>query len=535
MKKTVYRKSALLFLCLLALSLCLIACQPAKDEKSGDSKSQGDTSAKSDTNAKSDSGEKSDPSQTQKEEKKDEKQTARTPKINSQGDIRADETKDWVYALDTSDLVTYEAQNTKVTYEIHIPQINIDSDDAVFFNQQLENYAKQIRDVYHLTKGSASSTGNIVRYSVSKKDDLLSICIINTLPVRKVNKPDEFVEVNQGVSTINIDMKTGKIVDDQALLEKFQMQDIDERITDFFFKKYAVDRYKQENLPTLAEKIMFNDSNSNARVRSIINHLRNHHDLPEHPLYINFKEEFDVTHQPKMLLRNRKDKLHLFYNEKEDSLCVMLPDYKNTLEEAEEFIEIVLNQTTPWEGKLNPAYEYYSKKLGIDPSDENSPMAFSAYIGNIEMANQDPKVQGFLNDTKSSFLEMDYIEVGHFMLSPIKGQEMFLIIPKYDDTLVDIMQLGEQNGQSVYEHIDYGSNRNFLILCNHPDLSKDVEMYFHRKNRMSQAYTPKIDTKDNSNIVSAELMDISSLITKADSVSEEVQEHFDLVRFGLQF
>lgn len=530
MKKTVYRKSGLLLLCLFTLSLFLIACQPTKDVQSGDSKSQ------SGSKAQSDSGEKNDSSQTQKEEKKEgEKKPVRTPKINAQGDIRADETKDWVYELDTSDLVTYEAQSTKVIYEIHIPQINIDSDDAVYFNQQLEKYVKQIRDVYHLTKGSPSGTGNIVRYRVSKKDDLLSICIINTLPVRRPNKTDEFVEVNQGVSTININMKTGELIDDEALLETFQMKDIDERITDFFFKKYTVDRYKEENLPTLMERIMFNESNSNARVRSVINHLRNRYDLGEHPLYVNLKEPEDQTHWPRVLFRNRKDKLHLFYNEKEDSLSVMLPDYKNTLEESEEFIEIVLNKINPWESKINPAYEYYSKKLGIDPEAENSPMAFSAYIGNIAMSNQDTKVQGFLNDTESTLMDVDYIEIGHFLLHPQKGDQMFLIIPKYDDTLVDLMQLEEKDSKLVYEYIDYGSNRNFFLICNHKDLSKDVELYFHHKNKISAGYTPKIDPKDNSNVISADLMDISALISKADKVSEEVQEHFDQVRFGLPF
>lgn len=399
---------------------------------------------------------------------------------------------------------------------IRIPQVNFKTEDAKLFNRQMQEFAKEEYLRYEWNTKHKMEWPYDTDYRFFKNEDVLSIILFQQY-AREKNLNKSFSKYDfLNIKSINFNIKTGEILSDTQLLDIFHIQNYEEKILSaiYSFGKGFRKRILESTPPTEREQInsilSCSIATSNTTFWRALYHLENRPNTFYNP------NDYKDPNKKYWLLDDMEhiNKLpQLFYSEEEDSLfaCIKLgtPAGAGFYYQSFDIGKLEIKHV-----QLNPAYEYYAGKLGIDPNAEDSPMLFSAFLGYLNDKKCSYRLQS-IKDCSNLDLEnllsvkMDDYQQGTVMF----GDELFVLIPKYEDTSLCFshISLNEKNEENVNSFITLSGN--VFLQANPSDLYSNCEIQVNFRDKLIK-YRPYINQIDGSNGVEEGIVDISPLIER---------------------
>lgn len=522
-------KKIMMALLVLVLSFSLISCQNTDTSK--DSKSQSD---QKDTQTQKDAqedgkGKKEENNKKDSADKKDDE--------NKKNDSAlSDNSKLIVYPLETDEIkkmVDYsfydegQKQDIKNKVIMRFPQVNLNSEDAEKFNEQMQKFAKSEYQRYQEAIKESYYWNRSLDYTFFENNEILSIVLYYFDPI---NYPDGFdlsEHITADVKTFNFDPKTGKLLYDEEVVEIFGIQDYEQRILGYineYGQKIKEGLHSTQD-PELKKAMI--DTFAFAVGGSNTNFWRSFYNLEERPdsdvLQISSQiegREFWLGYD--YFTKNVAPQLYFDSNRMALKAFVKL----NVPAEAGYYYENVdVNDLSPLEFQLNPTYEYYAHKLGIDVNDSNSPVAFSALLGYKMDENAKHRLQSLKDNGALDLEELIINNMMDYSIDAIvSGDEMFVLIPKYVNTATTLvsLQVTEEGKDTQFSYNTYVGN--ILLICNPSELRSNCEVQFNFKGQLIK-YQPSISLKDGSNTVVDFVEDISPFVEdELSKVADEAQK-----------
>lgn len=396
---------------------------------------------------------------------------------------------------------------------IRIPNLNITSADARYFNSQMESFAVHVIEDYKKKMKDGSRWENNVEYMVYQKDNLLSLVVFSydNEGKKKYNRLEEY-PIND-FSVINIDLKTGKKMSDQALLKQFGVDNLEGRLLSYIHSQFPMDEVKNGDRIAIA-KYKFGISKS---LEALWKGLYG-------------KKSTGETDMTYWALYGKSNGPNLFYNSQEKKLLANVKLISS--EDSQEgdggfsFRNVDISKIKPKQPILNPAYKYYAKRKGIDPNSKSAPLLLSGFIGYSQSKDIPYLFQGIMDKSKMNFQKMSFMETQHPGEYPIKGDELYILIPKYEEISLSyrVLELDMEKGQT-FSFYSMNSVGDMLLKANFSDLFSDCEVVVTYKDRTLK-YQPYQSLEDGSNMVVKGVADITDIIAKDRSKQAEGAKKF---------
>lgn len=388
---------------------------------------------------------------------------------------------------------------------IRIPNLTIKSADARYFNSQMENFARYTIQNYKNKIKDGSKWYSNVDYKVYRKGDLLSLVIFSydNEGKKKYSRLEDY-SIND-LSVINIDLNTGRKLSEKEMLQKFELHDFEERIIAYIHSQFPLNDVKNGDRIAVAKHKFGISKSMEVLWRGLYERKPT--------------GDKDTTY---WVLYGKSDRPNLFYSEQEKALLanVKLISYEGkkknfqTQEGGFLFKNADISKIEPKKTSLNPTYEYYAKKKGIDPTSKSAPLLLSGFIGYSQSKDVPYLFQGIMEKAKPDLQKLSFMETQHPGEQPIKGDELYILIPKYEEVslfyLVVEPDMEKDQASSFYSMDSMGD---MLLKANFSDLFSDCEITVTYKDRKFK-YEPYQSLKDGSNMVVDGVADITDVIEK---------------------
>lgn len=406
---------------------------------------------------------------------------------------------------------------------IKIPNINIKSKDAIYFNSQMNKFAKYKLDEYNNRLKNKFEWKLNVDYKFYQSNDILSVIVFGYNNEGKKNyyKLDDY-PIN-AFSSINIDLKTGNKISDKEMLKKFNIDKFEERVISYIHSQFPIENLKLNSKEDIKKLDMYKLSIS--RSLGIFWEGMYFSQLKPNTEDTTYWVNYDETVKP-----------NLFYNSDSDNLSVNIKlishDVRRKKFEYRKgdflFKNFDISKIKPKNIKLNKVYEYYAKKKGINPNSKDAPLLFSGYIGyynlNDEAINN---FQGVINNSNIDLKKLSCIETEHNNENIVsKGNELYLLIPKYDEISLEynIMDFDMNNPERYFTH-GVDNIGNTLLRANISELFNDCVINIAYRDKMIK-YEPNQSLVDGSNSVVKGVVDITDIIKKDSSKNAKYAAEF---------
>lgn len=412
------------------------------------------------------------------------------------------------------------AQNMMV---VKVPNINIKSEDVSYFNKQMNAFAKYSIQRYQKITDAQQYWDYNTEYRVYQKDDLLSVIVFSYYPYEvEFENVDDYRLI--GMSSINIDLKTGKRIEDEDLLKRFHIENMEEALMASVHDTFKKDDLKfEDEMDYITLEVAKNSiSGSLYKIWSEFYEIP----VPERKYVPDESlENVDTTYWAIYKLMYDPYPPVLYYSEKEDALMA------NTMvfvpaEAGYFFSSKDLSKFKYKKPEINPSYEYYAKKLGIDPNAADAPLAFSGFIG-----YKNDEDAGFRLQSAVVYADVELEKLSKQVSLRYKdgitstGDELYLIIPKHNEVVLAFSTvMMDENMQEEKFEPSFTSGNTFVV-CNVGDMFSDYEIVVMHRGQYS-VYRPHLSLKDASNVVVEGVMDITEILREEIPLKSTPSDEF---------
>lgn len=446
-------------------------------------------------------------------------------KKKSEGPKLNDPSKEIVYSLENETIkkmtdysFMYEDEKGKKTEErqkvvMRFPQINLNSSDAKRFNKSMEEFVKSEYERYQSNVKEEDYWTSSLDYKYFHNDSILSVVLYHYNS--KIYGDDYKLEENDVfyVKTVNFDPNTGNLLKDEEVLNLFKISDYESKILGYIHDfgqdmRSLNDSEDEEIKKDLIYGTSYIIGSSNTNLWRSLYHLEQ---MPS----VFFDEMQEESQDREFWIADDYDAKNfapqLYYDTNQMTLNAFL---KLHLPAGRGFFyqTVDIGDLSPKEPQLNPTYEYYAKKLGIDIKDSNSPIAFSALLGYKMDENVVYRLQSIKENAKLDFEELISVSIDDYGDGEsFPGDELFVLIPKYLDTSLSFVHLSLTPNGEEFVNTDSTYVGNIVLRCNPGDLRGNCEVQINRQDQLVK-YQPSISLADGSNTVVDSVQDISHII-----------------------